>query len=212
MSYGGDLSFLFFNPTRVVFGDGASSDAAVELRGLGRSRALVVTDRFLAEKTDIVAKIVKSLGSACVGVFSDVPSDSGVHVVNAGAAFGREKGADSLVSVGGGSVIDTTKGIAIVLREGGSLLDYQGFQVLTRDQTPHIAIPTTAGTGSEVTYVAVVKDHEKKQKLLFGDFHIIPNVAILDPSLTVALPPLLTAATGLDAFSHGLEALSSAQR
>jgi alcohol dehydrogenase YqhD (iron-dependent ADH family) len=97
----------------------------------------------------------------------------------------RIEGADAIISVGDGSVIDTAKGIAI---------------------------PTTAGTGSEVTYVAVVKDHEKKQKLLFGDYHIIPDVAILDPELPVGLPPFLTAATGLDAFSHGLEAQSSAQR
>ena len=126
--------------------------------------------------------------------------------------MGRACGADAVISIGGGSVMDTAKGIAILLKEGGSLLDYQGFQVLTRRQTPHIAIPTTAGTGSEVTYVAVVKDHQKKQKLLFGDYHIIPDTAILDPALTVDLPPRLTAATGLDAFSHGLEALSSAQR
>jgi alcohol dehydrogenase class IV len=133
-------------------------------------------------------------------------------VINAAAEFGRARGADSIVSVGGGSVIDTGKGVAILLREGGSLLDYQGFQLLTREQTPHVSIPTTAGTGSEVTCYAVVKDHENKRKLIFGDHHIIPNVAILDPALTVDLPPLLTAATGLDAFSHGLEAITSAQR
>lgn len=212
MGYAEDLSFLFTSPTRIVFGAGSSADAGVELRGLGCSKALVVTDAVLAEKTDVVRRIVKSLGEACVGVFSDVPADSGVHVVNAGAALGRARGADSIVSIGGGSVIDTAKGIAILLREGGSLLDYQGFQVLTRAQTPHLCIPTTAGTGSEVTYVAVVKDHEAKRKLLFGDHHIIPNVAILDPTLTVGLPPMITAATGLDAFSHGLEAVTSAQR
>jgi alcohol dehydrogenase class IV len=212
MDYPADLSFLFHAPTRIVFGNGSARDVAVELRSLGQSKALVVTDRFLLEKTTIVGTIVKSLGAACAGVFADVPPDSGVHVIDAGAAYGRAHGADAIVSVGGGSVIDTAKGISILLREGGSLLDYQGFQSLSRAQTPHIAIPTTAGTGSEVTYVAVVKDHEKKQKLLFGDYHIIPNVAILDPALTVGLPPTLTAATGLDAFSHGLEALSSAQR
>lgn len=212
MDYAADLSFLFLNSTRIVFGAGSSGDVALELRGLGCSKALVVTDRLLNEKTDIVKRIAASLGDACAGTFCDVPADSGVHVVNAGAKLGRARGADSVISLGGGSVIDTAKGIAILLREGGSLLDYQGFQVLTRAQTPHISIPTTAGTGSEVTYVAVVKDHDAKRKLLFGDHHIIPNVAILDPTLTVGLPPLLTAATGVDAFSHGLEAVTSAQR
>jgi aldehyde dehydrogenase (NAD+) len=211
MEYPADLSFLFTSPTKVVFGAGTSGDAPLELSGLGCRKALVVTDGLL-EKTDIVARIVKSLGDSCAGVFSEVPPDSGVHAVNAGAEMGRARGADSIVSIGGGSVIDTAKGIAILLTEGGSLLDYQGFQMLTRRQTPHVCIPTTAGTGSEVTYFAVIKDHENRRKLIFGDHHIIPDVAILDPSLTVGLPPVLTAATGLDAFSHGLEALTSAQR
>lgn len=212
MGYDCDLSFLFTAPTRIVFGAGASSDVGVELGSLGRARALVVTDRSLSEKTDVAARVERSLGKACVGVFRDVPPDSGVHVVDAGAELGRSLAADAIVSVGGGSVIDTAKGIAILLTEGGSLMDYQGFQVLTRRQTVHIAIPTTAGTGSEVTYAAVIKDHENKRKLLFADHHIIPDIAILDPTLTVGLSPLLTAATGMDAFSHGLEALSSAQR
>ena len=212
MDYSSDLAFLFTTPTRVVFGDGSSGDVAVELAALGCRRALLVTDRFLSEKTDTVKRIEKALGGLCAGVFSDVPADSGVHVIDAAADLGRARGADSIVSVGGGSVIDTAKGVAILLREGGSLLDYQGFQLLTRPQTPHIAIPTTAGTGSEVTCYALAKDHQNRRKLLFGDHRIIPNVAILDPALTVGLPALLTAATGLDAFSHGLEALTSAQR
>lgn len=212
MDYPADLSFLFVNPTRVVYGAGSSGEVGVELGALGCRRALVVTDRFLEQKTDIVAKVVKSLGAACAVVFSDVPADSGVHTVNAGAELGRANGADSIVSIGGGSVIDTAKGIAILLTEGGSLLDHQGFQLLTRRQTPHICVPTTAGTGSEVTYFAIIKDHERKRKLSFGDYHIIPDVAILDPTLTVGLPPVLTAATGLDAFSHGYEALTSALR
>jgi alcohol dehydrogenase class IV len=212
MGYPADLSFLFTSPTRIVFGRGSSRDTGVELQGLGCRKALIVTDRFLQEKTDIVAGIEKVLGGACAGIFCDVPPDSGVHVINAGAELGRGRGADAIVSVGGGSVMDTGKGIALLLREGGSLLDYQGFQFLTRRQTPHICVPTTAGTGSEVTCFAVIKDHDKKRKLIFGDHHIIPDIAILDPDLTAALPPVLTAATGMDAFSHGLEALSSAQR
>jgi alcohol dehydrogenase len=212
MDYPPDLSFLFMNPTRIVFGTGSAGDVGVELRALGCVRPLIVTDRFLNEQTDLVKRVTKSLGEACAGIFSDVPADSGLHTVDAGAEFGRARGADSIVSIGGGSVIDTAKGIAILLKEGGSLLDYQGFQMLSRKQTPHICLPTTAGTGSEVTYVAVVKDHQSKRKLIFADHHIIPDVAILDPKLLVGLPPLLTAATGLDAFSHGLEAVTSAQR
>ena len=212
MGYPADLSFLYTAPTRIVFGQGSARDVGVELAGLGREKALVVTDRHLAEKTDIVSRITRALGSRCAGVYADVPADSGIQVVNKAAAFGRSRGADSIVSIGGGSVIDTAKGIAILLTEGGSLMDYQGFQLLTRDQTAHVCIPTTAGTGSEVTYVAVIKDQEGRRKLLFADHHIIPDVAILDPQLTVGLPPRLTAATGLDALSHGMEAVTSAQR
>jgi len=98
------------------------------------------------------------------------------------------------------------------LKEGGRLQDYAGFQVLTRPQTPHIVIPTTAGTGSEATYIAVIKDHEEGRKLLFGDYNILPNVAILDPRMTEGLPPRLTAATGMDAMCHAIEALHSLQR
>lgn len=184
----------------------------MELRRLGCSRAVIVTDLFLHNEIELTKKIEKSLGSKCVGVFDEVPSDSGVHTVHAGTQFASSRGADSLISVGGGSVIDTAKGMSILLKEGGSLLDYQGFQVLTRPQTPHISIPTTAGSGSEVTYAAVIKDHEKRQKLLFADHHLLPHVAILDPVLTVGLPPFLTAGTGMDALSHGVEAVTSAQR
>lgn len=212
MNYDNDLSFIFVNPTRVVFGNDAHREVKLELLAAGGSKALLVTDDQLLENTDIPKRVQEVLKDACVGVFSDVPPDSGVHVVNKGAEMARELGADSVVSVGGGSPIDTAKGIAIVMTEGGSLRDYEGFQMLSRPQAPHVAIPTTAGTGSEVTYVAVIKDHEAKQKLLFGDHNIIPNAALLDPTLTVGLPKQLTAATGMDALSHALEALHSQQR
>jgi len=207
-----DLSFLFFCPTRIVYGVKSAGDVAMELRNLGCDKAVVVTDRFLYESTDLVKNVEKTLGDLCSGVFADVPSDSGLHIVNQGYKFAHDRGVQGVVSVGGGSVIDTAKGIALLLREGGELQDYQGFQMLTRKVAPHVCLPTTAGTGSEVTYVAVIKDHEKKQKLLFGDHHLVPDVAILDPLLTVDLPPHLTAATGMDALSHAVEAITSSQR
>ena len=212
MSYNADLNFIFWCPTKIVFGENTALDVAIEVENLKCKKALVVTDRELAKNTDIPERIKKVLGNLCVGIFSDVEADSGIHIVNQGAKLGKELGADCLVSVGGGSAIDTAKGIAIVLKEGGKLQDYAGFQVLTRPQTPHIVIPTTAGTGSEVTYVAVIKDHEEGRKLLFGDYNILPNVAILDPKMTEGLPPRLTAATGMDAMCHAIEALHSLQR
>jgi len=212
MPYDASLNFIFWSPTRIVFGENTALDVAMEVENLKCKKALIVTDRDLIKNTDIPERIRKALGKLSAGVFSDVEADSGLHIVNQGAKVGEELGADCLVSVGGGSAIDTAKGIAILLKEGGKLQDYAGFQVLTRPQTPHIVIPTTAGTGSEVTYIAVIKDHEVGRKLLFGDYNILPNVAILDPKMTEGLPPKLTAATGMDAMSHAVEAMHSLQR
>ncbi|MDI7267856.1 MAG: iron-containing alcohol dehydrogenase [Myxococcota bacterium] len=212
MRYDETLSFLHHAPTRVVFGAGAVAEAPMELERLGVSRAFVVTDRVISEKTDLLSRLRGALGDRFAGVFDGVVPDSGVHVVDDGAARAREAGADSLVSLGGGSCIDTAKGMAIVLTEGGSLVDHQGFQNLTRRQTPHVAIPTTAGTGSEMTRYAVIKDHEERRKMIFADYNIIPDAAILDPSLTVGMPPSIAAGTGLDAFTHAVEAMHSLQR
>ena len=212
MPYDANLNFVFWSPTKIVFGENTALDVAIEVENLKCKKALVVTDRELAKNTDIPERIRKVLGNLCVGIFTDVEPDSGIHIVNQGAKLGKELGADCIVSVGGGSAIDTAKGMAILLKEGGKLQDYVGFQILTRPQTPHIVIPTTAGTGSEVTYVAVIKDHEEGRKLLFGDYNILPNVAILDPKMTEELPPRLTAATGMDAMCHAIEALHSLQR
>ena len=212
MPYDASLNFVFWSPTKIVFGEKTALDVAMEMETLKCKKALIVTDKDLIKNTDIPEKIRKALGSLCVGIFSDVEPDSGIHIVNQGAKLGKERGADCIVSVGGGSAIDTAKGMAILLKEGGKLQDYVGFQILTRPQTPHIVIPTTAGTGSEVTYVAVIKDHEEGRKLLFGDYNILPNVAILDPKMTEGLPPRLTAATGMDAMCHAIEALHSLQR
>jgi alcohol dehydrogenase len=212
MPYDTSLNFVFWSPTKIVFGENTALDVAIEVENLKCKKALVVTDRELAKNTDIPERIKKVLGNLCVGIFSDVEADSGIHIVNQGAKLGKELGADCIVSVGGGSAIDTAKGMAILLKEGGKLQDYVGFQILTRPQTPHIVIPTTAGTGSEVTYIAVIKDHEEGRKLLFGDYNILPNVAILDPKMTEGLPPRLTAATGMDAMCHAIEALHSLQK
>jgi alcohol dehydrogenase len=210
MRYDADLSFVFLNPTRIIFG--SVTEAGPEADRLGIRRVLLVSDRVLAERTPAVETVKKALGKRLAGTFLDVPSDSGVDVVEAGYAAAQACDADGIVSVGGGSVIDTAKGVSILVREGGSLRDYEGFQLLTRKAAPHIVIPTTAGTGSEVTYVAVIKDHAAGRKLLFGDYNILPDSAILDPTLTVGLPPFLTAATGMDAVSHAIEGMHSLQR
>ncbi len=208
MGYDEDLSFNYFGPTKIVFGIDSSKDVEIEMNSLGGTRAVVVTDKGIIA-AGLIEGITKTLGSKCVGVFSDIPQDTGVDVVDKGAAFARENKANIVISVGGGSVIDTAKGMCILLTEGGNLRDFNGIQLLNRLQTPHIVIPTTAGTGSEVTNAAVIMDKEMGQKRLLVENFNVPRLAILDPKMTEKLPRLLTAGTGMDAMTHAVEALHS---
>lgn len=206
MAYDQDLAFIYRNYTRIVFGINTVNDVGSEVDYLKCSRAFIITDKGVKE-AGLAEKVAKALGSRYVGMFDECPQDSGFHIASQAAEMAREAGADCLVSVGGGSSIDTAKGVAILLKEGGDLHDYSGYQLLTRPQTPHIAIPTTAGTGSEVTYFYVIKDWDRNIKIEYGDDYIIPNTAILDPVMTQGLPPLLTATTGMDALTHAIEAI-----
>ncbi|HQJ08757.1 MAG TPA: iron-containing alcohol dehydrogenase [Deltaproteobacteria bacterium] len=210
MGYDSDLSFNYFGPTKIVFGAGVAKDVEIEMGAFGGTKAVVVTDKGVLG-AGLVDPVCKALGNKCVGVFSDIPQDTGVEVVDAGAEFARKNGADTVISVGGGSAIDTAKGMCILLTEGGSLRDFNGIQLLSRLQTPHIVIPTTAGTGSEVTTAAVIMDKEMGQKRLLVENYNAPRLAVLDPKMTEKLPKLLTASTGMDAMTHAVEALHSLQ-
>ncbi len=210
MAYDKDLSFIYKNYTRLIFGINSVRDVKSEVDELKCSRAFIVTDQGVTA-AGLVEKVEKALGNKLVGKFDECPQDSGFHIVNQAADLAREAGADCLVSVGGGSVIDTAKGMSIVISEGGKLEDYSGFQLLSHPITPHIVIPTTAGTGSEVTWAFVIKDWEKNQKILYGDDYLMPNTAILDPVMTQGLPPMLTATTGMDALTHAIEAIHALQ-
>lgn len=203
MSYDADLSFNYIGPTKVVFEVGAISEIPIQIAELG-TKAVLVTDAGLVE-TGLVEKVKTVIGSKLAGIFSDVPQDSGMEVVDAGTNYAHSVGADVVVSLGGGSVIDTAKGICILMKQGGNLADFEGFQMLTEPQIPHIVVPTTAGTGSEVTASAVIFDKLQGQKIIISENFNIPRVAILDPVLTEKLPPLLTASTGMDALTHAIE-------
>jgi aldehyde dehydrogenase (NAD+) len=210
LAYDAELAFNFWTPTKVVFGAGSAVEARMELEALGCRRSFVVTDAGI-EAAGLLEPVCGALGDNCAGVFSEVPQDSELEVVSRAAQQARQAGADSLVSLGGGSVIDTAKGLAVLLTEGGELKDYDGFQMLERALIPHLSIPTTAGTGSEVTFAAVIKDAARGHKQVLFDYHLAPNVAILDPELLRSLPPRITAFTGLDAVTHAVEALHSLQ-
>jgi alcohol dehydrogenase len=201
--------FEFYCPVKILCGHKALPNLPYELQQLGARRPLVVTDAgvvgagLLDKVTDVF------VGSDCeVGaVFDRTPPNSSIETVNELAALYREKHCDSLVAVGGGSALDTAKGVNIVISEGtDDLMQFQGVDRLSKPARPLVAIPTTAGTGSEVTSVAVITDTEKGIKLPFMDARLFPHVAILDPVMTVTMPPTITAATGMDALTHAVEA------
>ncbi len=207
-SYPKSRSYQYWGPTKVNSGPGSISSITNELALLGCRRALVLTDPGVraAGLTDLACK---ALGDFAAGVFDQIPQDTGLETIDAAAAMARELKADSIVSVGGGSVIDTAKALAVVLHEGGQAIDHIAVMRLDHPVTPHISVPTTAGTGSEVTNVAVIKNHHVGRKVYIVEPAICPQVAILDPDFVKSLPPLLTAGTGLDALTHAIEAVMS---
>ncbi len=203
--------FEFYVRPRILYGPRSVREVGFEAKKLGCTCAVIVTDRVL-HQAGLAQKVVDGLAGSGVtlgGIFDDVPPNSEVGVVQRGADFARDAGCDLLIALGGGSVMDTAKGMNVLLSEGGSLLDYEGAGLLTRPLRPLIAIPTTAGTGSEVTIAAVIRDEAQGLKLEFNSPFMMPDVAILDPELTLSLPPGLTAATGMDALTHAIESYVS---
>lgn len=206
--------FEFSCPTKIVCGAHALDKLPGEVTDRGMLHPLVMTDPGLM-KLGVAAKLTDVLDAAGVSyeVFDQVPPDSSMDVVNQVARLYAERRCDGFVAIGGGSVIDTTKGAAASLAcEGVDFSTLQGSEILHHDLPPLIAVPTTAGTGSEVTLVAVVADTQKHAKLSFTSYKLVPHVAILDPSLTSSLPPKLTATTGMDALTHAVEAYTSIQK
>ncbi len=207
--------YEFQNSAKILSGSRAIEHIGFELASLGVSRPLVITNRQLLDLkvATIVLDALADTEATIATVFDDVPVDSSVAVVNEVARVYRDTRADGIIAIGGGSVSDTAKGATIVLTHGAKdLLEHRGAESLMgRRSVPFIAIPTTAGTGSEVTSAAVIKDTERHIKLSFQSLSLLPDVAILDPRLTVKLPPRLTASTAMDALTHAVESVSCRQ-
>jgi alcohol dehydrogenase class IV len=202
--------FEFQLGPRVICKPGLVDELGHEMAAIGGTRALIVTDQgcVRAGLLDRVQAGVAT-GVEVVGVFSDVPPNSSLAAVEKGATYGQQVGADLIIALGGGSPIDTAKAIALLLTEGGDIRDYQGYNLLTRPLTPLVIIPTTAGTGSEVTSWAVIRDEDNGLKIPYSSPFLAPRLAVLDPELTRSLPPRLTAATGMDAMTHAIESYVS---
>jgi alcohol dehydrogenase class IV len=201
-------SFQYNCPTNVVAGHGSLSSIYKEIVNLGCRRALILTDPGV-KKAGLAQLAKDALVDFCVGMFEHIAQDTDLDTVDAATAMARDLKADCIVSVGGGSVIDTAKAVCVTLKNGGRANDHIALFRLMEPQTPHIVIPTTSGTGSEVTNVAVIKSKIAGRKVYIVDSHIMPNTAILDPRFTMTLPPGLTATTAMDAMTHAVEALTS---
>ncbi|MCA9533406.1 MAG: iron-containing alcohol dehydrogenase [Myxococcales bacterium] len=200
--------FEFFCPVKIVAGAAALDHVPYELAALGATKPLIITDKGVrgAGLVDVVLGAILHAGSAPPPVYDDVPPDSGTDVVAAIARHYRAAGCDSLIALGGGSVIDTAKAVNILVSEGGDDLHaYAGTGVVKRRLRPLFVLPTTSGTGSEATSVAVIRDSQSGAKLPFMSPFLMPDAAVLDPRLTLGLPPLFTAATGMDAMTHAVE-------
>jgi alcohol dehydrogenase len=178
------------------------------LAQLNACKPMIITDKgvMAAGLADIVLNALDDSVSRGP-VDDDVPPDSDLHTVHRLARIYRDAGCDAIIAVGGGSVIDTAKGVNMAVSENvTSLLELAGAGALKRELKPLIVIPTTAGTGSEVTLVAVISDLENQVKLPFVSYFLQPDIAILDSRMTLSLPPAITAATGMDALCHAVEA------
>lgn len=206
--------YQFHLTTKILFQAGLARDFGNELSQMAERKFLIVSDPFLVKNgvTSAIQQGIEAAGAEVVGIFSEVPPNSELKVVEACARLARDSGAEAMVVVGGGSAMDTAKAANVIFSLGGDLVkDYSGSQTITQALRPLIAIPTTAGTGSEVTSSAVIFDAATQSKLSFNDNYLRPSMALLDPELTLSVPPQVTAMTGMDALTHAIEAYTSLQ-
>lgn len=214
-----DLSFEPFftwaNRPRVLYKAGVREELGFEMEKLGGTKVVLYTDKGLVQAgvAQMVIEAIKASSLELVGVYNKIVQDARLELINEGAAFYRKCGADCMVVVGGGSVMDTAKAINIMIGGGhedfSPLAEQVGLFDGAQPLPPHIAFPTTAGTGAEVTYAMVVLNDIAKAKVAVGHPYCTPDIAMLDPELTVKLPPKITAFTAMDAMTHAIEAITT---
>ena len=204
------MAAKFFIPSVNVLGQNAVDEAIGDIKTLGFKRALIVTDKPLVE-IGLVGQVADKLGTAGieVTVFDGVQPNPTSGNVESGLELLKANDCDFVVSLGGGSPHDCAKGIALVATNGGSIKDYEGLDVSTKPQLPLVAINTTAGTASEMTRFCIITDEARHIKMAIVDKHTTPILSVNDPELMLAKPAGLTAATGMDALTHAVEAYVS---
>lgn len=198
----------FIVPGQIISGSGALDMAEGVLKGLGK-KALIVTDKVMIQLGNC-AKVEAALKNQGVeyAIYSEIVGEPTDTMIENGLTLYKEEGCDFLVALGGGSPIDSMKAIGSLVVNGGCISDYMG-KVIDVEVPPMVTIPTTAGTGSEATQFTIITDTKKNIKMLLKGKVLMPSLAIIDPQFTMTAPPKITAATGLDALCHAVEAYTS---
>ncbi|WP_117017305.1 iron-containing alcohol dehydrogenase [Aeribacillus pallidus] len=204
------MPYTYFMPTRVECGNGISEKTGEMIKELGVKNVLIVTDKGV-RAANLLEGIEKSLHAANVNyeIYDEVEPNPSDETIHKGTEYLKQYQNDAVLAVGGGSSIDTAKGIAVMAKNPGHIFDYEGVGKIAIPPLPIAAIPTTAGTGSEVTASTVVTNKETLFKLAVISPYLYPKLAILDPALTLNLPQEITAATGMDALTHAIESYTS---
>ncbi|WP_419955593.1 iron-containing alcohol dehydrogenase [Neobacillus niacini] len=199
-------NFRYEVPTAIEFGRGYVNKLNEHVLKLGGTKVLIVGDPGVLH-AGIVQRLEAPLETAGIPytIFTEVGMEATIESVDSGTELAKENGCDLVVGVGGGSALDTAKAIGLMLKNPGNIRDYIGIDLVPGPGAPVIAIPTTAGTGSEMTRFSVLSDKTAQAKLSVGSMYNCPALALCDPELTVTLPPHLTASTGMDALTHALE-------
>ena len=205
-------NFEFHVPPTVIYGKGSRFKTADCIKKLSIRKLLIIGDRYLDEIGIVseIADCVKSSGISCAA-FTDIRNEPEIGDVDRALAAFRDGGCDGILGVGGGSAIDTAKAVSVMANNPGSIRDYMGYYKVRNAGVPLIAVPTTAGTGSEVTRVTIVTDTERDVKMMCLDDAFMPDAAIVDYELSMTMPKSLTAFVGLDALTHAIEAYVSAK-
>lgn len=203
-------SFCFSVPQNVIFGKGSLDKIPELLDKIGASHAFIISGPHL-NKMGVVKKVMDIVESAGkkVSAFTETEANPSVETVDRATKSFLDSGADSIIALGGGSPMDLAKAVGVVAKYGKSITEYEGADKVPGDIVPLIAIPTTAGTGSEVTAFSVITDHERNYKLTVFSYKLIPAYAVLDPEMIMTAPASIAAACGIDALVHALEAYIS---
>ncbi len=208
--------YEFQNSAKILSGDFAIENIPHEFKSLGAKNILVLTDKTL-EKIGTLQIVIDAIDNGELkinGIFTEIPPDSSIDTINEVVKQYKNLNCDGILAIGGGSVIDTAKGTRMVLsQEKEDIMDLSGCELISYGKhIPFIAIPTTSGTGSEATLVAVILNKVQNIKMEFISYFLVPDVAVLDPRMTLTLPKKTTASTGMDALCHAIESYTCLQR